>query len=96
MVAASAAMKPSDPQGFDGVSQVFVKLEGERNCLRKTIRRPWPRVKGLGLENTGVTLNAMNLVDVNQYCQTKVPHIYAVGDVIGPSSISSISMEQGR
>jgi NAD(P) transhydrogenase len=53
-------------------------------------------VKGLGLENTGVTLNAMNLVDVNQYCQTKVPHIYAVGDVIGPPSLSSISMEQGR
>ena len=33
---------------------------------------------------------------MNADCQTDVPHIYAVGDVIGPPSLASCSMEQGR
>jgi NAD(P) transhydrogenase len=33
---------------------------------------------------------------VNDHYQTKVPHIYAVGDVIGFPSLASTSMEQGR
>src|SRR5262249_57707299 len=33
---------------------------------------------------------------VNEHFQTNVPHIYAVGDVIGFPSLASTSMEQGR
>jgi NAD(P) transhydrogenase len=33
---------------------------------------------------------------VDAACRTVVPHIYAVGDVIGPPSLASSSMEQGR
>lgn len=33
---------------------------------------------------------------VNEHYQTKVPNIYAVGDVIGFPSLASTSMEQGR
>jgi NAD(P) transhydrogenase len=33
---------------------------------------------------------------VNEHYQTGVPHIYAVGDVIGFPSLASTSMEQGR
>jgi NAD(P) transhydrogenase len=33
---------------------------------------------------------------VNDHYQTQVPHIYAVGDVIGFPSLASTSMEQGR
>jgi NAD(P) transhydrogenase len=33
---------------------------------------------------------------VNEHYQTAVPHIYAVGDVIGFPSLASTSMEQGR
>jgi len=33
---------------------------------------------------------------VNALFQTKVPHIYAVGDVIGGPCLASTSMEQGR
>ena len=33
---------------------------------------------------------------MNEHCQTSVPHIYAVGDVIGPPSLASAGMEQGR
>ena len=33
---------------------------------------------------------------MNAYYQTAVPHIYAVGDVIGFPALASTSMEQGR
>ena len=36
------------------------------------------------------------LIAVNESFQTVVPHIYAVGDVIGFPSLASTSMEQGR
>jgi NAD(P) transhydrogenase len=41
-------------------------------------------------------MNEMNFVEVNEFCQTNVPNIYAIGDVIGPPSLASSSMEQGR
>src|SRR6185312_10725362 len=40
-----------------------------------------PNVKGLGLETAGVKLNDKGAIAVNEYSQTSVPHIYAVGDV---------------
>jgi len=51
---------------------------------------------GLNLPAAGLSLNARGVLDVNQHCQTRVPHIYAVGDVIGPPSLASSSAEQGR
>ena len=33
---------------------------------------------------------------VNEHFQTAVPHVYAVGDVIGFPALASTSMEQGR
>ncbi|MCL2395669.1 MAG: dihydrolipoyl dehydrogenase [Acidimicrobiaceae bacterium] len=40
-----------------------------------------PRVEGYGLENTGVALTERGAIDVDEYCQTNVPGIYAIGDV---------------
>ncbi len=50
----------------------------------------------LGLANVGLTANARGLLMVNADFQTAVPHIYAVGDVIGYPALASTSMEQGR
>jgi NAD(P) transhydrogenase len=44
---------------------------------------------GLNVDNRGRLL-------VNENYQTDVPHVYAVGDVIGFPSLASTSMEQGR
>lgn len=51
---------------------------------------------GLQLEKAGVTINEKGYIPVNALFQTEVPHIYAVGDVIGGPSLASTSMEQGR
>ncbi|MBM3549339.1 MAG: Si-specific NAD(P)(+) transhydrogenase [Alphaproteobacteria bacterium] len=50
----------------------------------------------LNLEAAGVKADSRGRVQVNEHYQTSVPHIYAVGDVIGFPSLASTSMEQGR
>ncbi len=42
-----------------------------------------PHTDGLGLENVGVTTNKAGWIEVDQWYQTKVPGIYAIGDVNG-------------
>lgn len=53
-------------------------------------------VEELQIENAGLKLNSRGLIDVNDDLQTEVEHIYAAGDIIGPPSLASASMEQGR
>lgn len=50
----------------------------------------------LGLENVGLTADSRGRLKVNEHYQTDVPHIYAVGDVVGFPALASTSMEQGR
>jgi len=54
------------------------------------------RVDALHLEKIGLTANSRGLLEVNERYQTKVPHVYAAGDVIGFPSLASTSMDQGR
>ena len=53
-------------------------------------------VKGLGIEAAGLALSDRGIIDVDASCRTAVPNIFAAGDVIGPPSLASASMEQGR
>ena len=53
-------------------------------------------VDGLGLEKAGLALNERGYIDADAGYRTKVPHIYAAGDVIGFPALASTSMEQGR
>ncbi|MCP3060502.1 Si-specific NAD(P)(+) transhydrogenase [Myxococcus sp. K38C18041901] len=51
---------------------------------------------GLGLAELGVKLGSRGQVEVGPGFQTAVPHIYAVGDVIGFPALASTSMDQAR
>jgi NAD(P) transhydrogenase len=53
-------------------------------------------IEGLALNAAGLKANARGLLDVDEHCRTAVPHIYAIGDVIGPPSLAATAMEQGR
>lgn len=53
-------------------------------------------VDSLHIENVGLALDSKGYIPVNPLFQTVVPHIYAVGDVIGGPCLASTSMEQGR
>ena len=50
----------------------------------------------LNLGAAGLSADDRGRLKVNEHYQTAVPHIYAVGDVIGFPSLASTSMEQGR
>jgi NAD(P) transhydrogenase len=53
-------------------------------------------VQGLGLEKLGIEVDKRGYIKVNENYQTKVPNIYAVGDVVGLPSLASASYDQGR
>ncbi len=51
---------------------------------------------GLNLRGAGVETDSRGRIRADEFFRTGVPHIYAVGDVIGFPSLASTSMEQGR
>jgi NAD(P) transhydrogenase len=53
-------------------------------------------VAELNLPAAGIEADSRGRIPVDKDFQTKQPHIYAVGDVIGFPSLASVSMEQGR
>jgi len=50
----------------------------------------------LGLDRIGIVPNSRGVLEVNDCYQTMVPHIYAVGDVVGYPSLASAAYMQGR
>lgn len=53
-------------------------------------------IKNLKSKQAGIKTGSRDTILVNKNYQTNIPHIYAVGDVIGFPALASISMEQGR
>jgi NAD(P) transhydrogenase len=51
---------------------------------------------GLNVEAAGITPNKRGQLEVDRDYRTAVPHIYAVGDVIGWPSLASAAYDQGR
>ena len=54
------------------------------------------QTENLDLEKAGLEADARGRIFVDEAFQTKVDHIYAVGDVIGFPALASTSMDQGR
>ncbi|MEW9529958.1 Si-specific NAD(P)(+) transhydrogenase [Microbispora sp. NPDC049125] len=52
--------------------------------------------ENLVLSAAGLAADARGRIRVDDFFRTEVPHIYAVGDVIGFPSLAATSMEQGR
>jgi NAD(P) transhydrogenase len=52
--------------------------------------------QGMGLEALGVVTDDRGQIKVNDQYQTSLPHIYAVGDVIGQPALASAAYDQGR
>ncbi len=51
-------------------------------------------VRGFGLENLGIELTERGTLAVNEYLQTSIPTIFAVGDVAGPYQFTHFSAHQ--
>ncbi len=73
--------------GVDGKVEVFGAV------MYATGRRP--NTDGLGLEAVGVELGRGGEVVVDDYSQTKVPSIYAVGDVTDRVQLTPVAIREG-
>jgi NAD(P) transhydrogenase len=65
------------------------------NCVMYSAGRQGKTAE-LCLEDAGLTADDRGRIEVDEYFRTAVPHIYAVGDVIGFPALAATSMEQGR
>jgi len=89
------------PDGARSSDKVLVEatLESGKqlraDCLLNAIGRQGA-TDGLNLQAAGLSADERGRIKVDKFCQTCVPHIYAVGDVIGFPALASTSMEQGR
>ncbi|MFC0038847.1 dihydrolipoyl dehydrogenase [Actinomadura rayongensis] len=54
-----------------------------------------PNVDGYGLDKTGVRLTERGAIDVDAYCRTSVPHIYAIGDVTAKLMLAHAAESMG-
>jgi NAD(P) transhydrogenase len=50
----------------------------------------------LGLEPLGIETDSRGNVRINESFQTALPHVYAVGDLVGYPSLASAAYDQGR
>lgn len=79
--------------------RVVTRLKSRKMAVSEKLLYTMGRVgntAGLGLDAIGVRPDEKGIIPVNENFQTAMPHVYAVGDVIGFPSLSSTSMEQGR
>ncbi|HJT07996.1 MAG TPA: glutathione-disulfide reductase [Stellaceae bacterium] len=55
-----------------------------------------PNTRGIGLEEAGVQLNENGAVIVDSWSRSRVPHIYAVGDVTDRLNLTPVAIAEGR
>ncbi len=84
---------------LDG-NRVIVKLKSGKELVTDSLLYAAGRsgnTAGLGLEKLGIGVGKRGHVEVDPVTyRTKVPSVYAVGDVVGFPALASTSMEQGR
>ena len=91
---ASAEAKP------DGI---YVKFEGEQasaepqryDLVLVAVGRS-PNGKNIGADKAGVTVTDRGFIDVDKQMRTNVPHIFAIGDVVGQPMLAHKAVHEGH
>ncbi len=92
--------KAKSYDGTVGNMKVTVEVEGsdrvfETDRVLVTVGRK-PNTAGLEIEKSGVQPDAKGFIPVNNKCQTSVPGIYAIGDVIGNPMLAHKASKEGE
>ena len=85
-------------EGEKGKPLTVYSDKGEKvevDCLLWAIGRH-SNTEGLGLEKIGVELTKKGDVVVNEYQETKIPGIYALGDVCGKALLTPVAIAAAR
>jgi NAD(P) transhydrogenase len=84
-----------EPAGDGVIANLESKKKLSGDALLYAVGRQG-NVDDLNLAAAGIEADNRGRIPVDADFRTKVPHIFAVGDVIGFPSLASVSMEQGR
>jgi len=93
---------PSDKDPSPGtptLGTVVANLESKKRVSGDSLLYAVGRqgnIDELNLAAAGLEADNRGRIAVNEHYQTKVEHIFAVGDVVGFPALASVSMEQGR
>ncbi|MDX1523132.1 MAG: mercuric reductase [Anaerolineae bacterium] len=87
-------------QDDTGQIEVFFEHDGAKTSVKGShllaaVGRK-PNSDQLNLEAAGVETNERGYITVNDYLQTNVPHIYALGDVNGEGAFTHTSVNDGE
>ncbi|OAN82474.1 NADPH-glutathione reductase [Jannaschia sp. EhC01] len=85
------------PKGGNG-GPIWVKsTTGQEHVFDKVLFATGrtPNTEGMGLEDVGVTLGRRGEVEVDEYSQTGVPSIYAIGDVTNRVNLTPVAIREG-
>ncbi|MHB0925999.1 MAG: dihydrolipoyl dehydrogenase [Gallionellaceae bacterium] len=55
-----------------------------------------PNGRGIGAEAAGVTVDERGFIPVNQQMRTNVPHIFAIGDIVGEPMLAHKASHEGK
>ncbi len=83
------------------VDGLHVTFEGKTtgtqtfDCVLMSVGRS-PNGKRLGAENAGVNVDARGFIPVDKQMRTNVPHIFAVGDIVGQPMLAHKANHEGR
>ncbi|PTB79141.1 hypothetical protein M440DRAFT_1419547 [Trichoderma longibrachiatum ATCC 18648] len=89
-------------KGADGkLSVTYRDGEGNESTVHDVDHLIWavgrtPLTKGIGLEEAGVKLNEKGYIVVDDYQNTSVDNIYALGDVTGQVELTPVAIAAGR
>jgi glutathione reductase (NADPH) len=98
-------------RGFDPDVSAEVALGLERHGIAVRVAAPLaevphdvalaaigrdPNSEGIGLEGAGVKCDERGAIVVDEWSQTTVPHIYAVGDVTGRVALTPVAIREGH
>ncbi|MDT8298939.1 MAG: NAD(P)/FAD-dependent oxidoreductase, partial [Spirochaetaceae bacterium] len=85
-----------------GKDALNITLEGDKapksieaDALLVSVGRS-PNGKGIGAEEIGVEVDEKGFIPVNERMETKVPGIYAIGDVVGNPMLAHKAVHEGK
>jgi dihydrolipoamide dehydrogenase len=77
-------------EGLDGT-----KSEGVYDLVLQAVGRT-PNGKKIGVEKAGVIVGERGFIPVNQQMRTNVPHIFAIGDIVGQPMLAHKAVHEGH
>jgi len=82
---------------------IYVKFEGEQapaepqryDFVLVSVGRS-PNGKRIGADKAGVAVSERGFIDVDKQMRTNVPHIYAIGDIVGQPMLAHKAVHEGH